>query len=136
MSYAGMSTPLEMTPEAQGLELSMLQRYIALAEARASGLAEQVQHSLELGQRNPHYSMEPGVSKLVWNRPDAEVIALGQLMGADLAKPPAAITPTQARDRKVMDPAVLEMYSQRTRAALQLTRVTTTASRKVFGYGP
>lgn len=134
MSFARMSTPLEMSPEAQGLELSMLQRYIALAEARASGLAEHVQHGLESGQRNPHYSMEPGMTKLVWRRPDAEVIALGKLMGADLAKPPAAITPTQARDRKIMDPAVLDIYSERTRAVLQLTRVNNNAARKVFGY--
>ena len=133
MTYAGMSTPLEMPAEAMGLELRMLQRYIALAEARASGLAEQVQHSLESGMSNPHFMMAAGQSKLVWNRPDAEVIALGQLLGVDLAKPPAAITPTQARTKGKLSEDVLGVYAERSRAALQLTPVSMTAARKVFG---
>lgn len=131
MTLSRMSTPVEMAPEAMGLELRMLQRYIALAEARASGLAEQIQHSIESGLGNPHFMMAPGESKLVWTKPASEIISLGKLMGVDLAKPPAAITPTQAK--KIMDPAVLSAYSERTRPSFQLVPVSVTAARKVFG---
>lgn len=130
---SGMSTPLEMSQPAMGLELRTLERYIDLAKARASGLAEQIEYGLASGQSNPFYHMAPGQSKLAWTKADSEIIALGQLLGVDLAKPPAAITPTQAKSK--MDPALLQMYSELPRAALKLTPVSTVAARKVFGKG-
>lgn len=131
MSFSRMSTPVELSPEAAGLELKALQHAIKLAEARASGLASQVEHSLASGHFNPHFAMEPGRADLSWTKPDTEIIALGALVGAELAKPPKAITPTQAKGK--IDPRILDMYSHRPSAGLVLTPITTLAARKVFG---
>lgn len=131
MDVAGMSTPVEMTADAMGLELRMLQRAQKLLEARASGLAEQLEHALASGTASPYFVLAPGESKLVWVKPAAEVLALGSLAGVDLAKPAEPVTPTQAK--KLLDPALVAMYSDRTRPALKLTPVDTVGARKVFG---
>lgn len=133
-AVAGMSVPIEMTQEAMGLELKMLQRAVALAQARASGLAEQIEHALLAGKPSPHYAMVPSVARLGWNRPDAEILALGQVLGVNLAKPAEAITPTQAN--KLLDPAVLGLYSHRPRGSLKLEPVDVAGLRKVFGGAP
>ncbi len=126
-----MSTPLEMSQEAMGLELKLLQRSIKLAEARASGLEQQIEHALTAGQYSPHFAMESTPARLTWTKPDEEILALGVLLGADLAAKPAAITPTQAG--KVLDPEVLKMYSFRPRGSLKLVPVNVANLRKVFG---
>jgi hypothetical protein len=130
MDLAGMSTPLEMPLDAAGLELRMLERAIKLAQARASGLAEQIEHALRDGQQSGHYALEPGESKLIWTKPVDEVLALGTLCGVNLAKPAAPITPTQAK--KLMDPALVALYSERTHAALQLVPINMDRVRKIF----
>lgn len=130
-AVARMSTPLEMSQEAMGLELKMLQRAVKLAEARASGLAQQIEYALASGQYSPHYAMESTPARLAWNKSDEEILALGGLLGVDLAAKPEAITPTQAKTK--LDPAVLEMYSYRPRGSLKLVPVNVAGLRKVFG---
>jgi hypothetical protein len=130
MDVAGMSTPVEMSVDAMGLELRMLERALKLMQARASGLAEQLEHALVGGASSPYYAMTPGESKLVWIKPAGEVLALGQMCGVDLAKPREPVTPTQAK--KLVDPALVALYSDRTRAALKLAPVDTVGARKVF----
>ena len=104
---------------------------LAFVNGDASGLAEQLEHALVGGASSGYYAMMPGESKLIWTKSAPEVLALGQLCGVSLAKPPEPITPTQAK--KLVDPAVLEMYSGRTRASLKLVPVDTVGTRKVFG---
>lgn len=130
-AVARMSTPLEMSQEAMGLELKMLQRAVKLAEARATGLAQQIEYALTSGQYSPHFQMESTPARLTWNKSDDEIIALGALLGADLKAKPEAITPTQAKP--MLDPAVLEMYSHRPRSSLKLVPVNVDGLRKVFG---
>lgn len=129
-AVARMSTPLEMPQEAMGLELKMLQRAIKLAEARASGLAQQIEFALTSGQYSPHFAMESTPARLSWTRPDDEILALGGLLGVDLAAKPEAITPTQAKP--LLDPALLELYSHRPRGSLKLVPVNVANLRKVF----
>lgn len=128
---AGMSTPLEMPLDAMALELRLLERAQKLLEARASGLSEQLEHALAGGASTPYYALLPGESKLVWSKPAAEVLALGQLAGVDLARPREPVTPTQAK--RLLDPALLAAYAERTRPALKLSPVDTAGARKVFG---
>lgn len=129
-TLAGMSTPIDLPPDAMGLELKMLESAIALAQARASGLAEQLEHSLARGERNRHYELSSTPGRLGWNRPDYEVLALGSLLGADLAKPAEPITPTQAM--KKIDPAMVEAFASRPAGALKLSPISTVSSRKAF----
>lgn len=133
MDVAGMSTPVEMSVDAMGLELRMLERSLKLMQARASGLAEQLEHALVSGASSPHYAMTPGESKLIWTKPAAEVLTLGQMCGVDLAKPREPVTPTQAK--KLVDPALVALYADRTRPPLKLAPVDTVGARKVFYAG-
>ena len=130
MDVAGMSMPVEMSVDAMGLELRMLERSLKLMQARASGLAEQLEHAIVGGARSPHYAMMPGESQLVWVKPAAEVLALGQMCNVDLAKPREPITPTQAK--KLVDPDLVALYADRTRPSLKLAPIDTVGARKVF----
>lgn len=124
------SAPLEMTPEAAGLELRMLLRAQARLAARISGHAEQIEHSLRTGGRNPYFQLEQTLGRLGWARPVQEILELGKLCGADLSKP-QAITPTQAK--KLIDPALVDLYSERGNAGLKLEPANNSQARKVFG---
>ncbi len=124
------STPLEMTQAARGLELKMLERAHALLEARISGLSEQVEHDVTTGGGNPHYHMVSTVGRVAWTKPPAEVIALGQMCGADLSKPDV-ITPTQAK--KLIDPALVDLYSERGAGGRKLEQLNTADTRQIFG---
>lgn len=124
------STPLEMTPEAAGLELRMLLRAQARLAARISGHSEQIEHALRMGARNPYFQLEQTLGRLGWAKPVQEILELGRLCGADLSKP-QAITPTQAK--KLIDPALVDLYSARGNAGLKLEPANNSQARKVFG---
>jgi hypothetical protein len=52
------------------------------------------------------------------------------MVGKSALKPPALITPNQARQRKVLDTRVIAAYSERPKGSLKLTPVTTKLARK------
>jgi hypothetical protein len=124
------SAPHEMSPEAAGLELRMLLRAQARLAARISGHSEQIEHVLRTGGRNPYFQLEQTLGRLGWARPVQEILELGKLCGADLSKP-QAITPTQAK--KLIDPALVDLYSERGNAGLKLEPANNSQARKVFG---
>jgi Protein of unknown function (DUF2800) len=121
----------EMTPPALGLELRLVTEALQLLEARKSGLSAQVESLLRGATVVPHWTMQPGTARAKWKVSDQEVIVVGKLMGADLTKPPEAITPTQARDRG-LNPELLAAYSFKPPAALKLAIDDGTAARRVF----
>ena len=124
------STPLEMDPAARGLELKMLESAQLLLEARISGLAEQVEHDIVTGGGNPHYHMVSTTGRVKWIKPADEIIALGQLCGADLSQPDV-VTPTQAK--KLIDPALVDAYSERGAGGRKLEQLSTANTRQIFG---
>lgn len=131
-SLAMASTPLEMSARAAGLELQMLTRAQERLDARISGLKEQVEHELTSGAPNPYWEMEDIAGKLAWKRPVAEVVALGKMCGAVLEKP-GVITPTQAGALKMIDPAVLALYTHRPPGGRKMVPFNSLKARKVFG---
>jgi hypothetical protein len=125
------SLPLELSPNAQGLELKMLKRAAKMLDARISGLEESVAANIRKGKQVSHYSLVPKVGRVTWSKPDAEVIALGSVMNVELAKP-KLITPNQAIKAGVPE-AVVKSFSHAPQTGLELVEVDDKQLRKVFG---
>lgn len=134
IDFAGAPVPFDLPPAAVGTELRMIQHAIAQLEARASGLEEQARSSMLGGVDVPWFRLESTQSREKWFKPAREVIALGQLLGLALEKPPEAITPTQARKLGLSDD-IIKAYAGRTTGEMKLVPDDGTKARKVFTVG-
>lgn len=124
---------VEMSPAAIGLELRMLHEISGLMEARRTGLEQQVESMILAGKSVPHWTMASGQSREKWrDGKDAEVIALGKMYGVDVAKPPEAITPVQAKT-KGLPADIVAAYSIRPPGARKLVIDDGSEARRVFG---
>lgn len=110
---------LELSPAALGLELRTLRTAQALLDARVTGLEAQVVATIGSGTLVPMWSLESSPGRLGWTKPAAEVIALGALMGLDLAKEPEVLTPTQAKKIGLPE-ALVNSYASRSAGACKL----------------
>lgn len=106
----GQPEPLDLPPQALGLELAYLQRAAELLKQRIAGLEEQATATLQQGTAVPgwHIKSKPGRER--W-KADTNVAALGQLYGIELTKT-EPITPTQAR-KKLPDALLLDPMTER-----------------------
>lgn len=132
---SGQAVPVELTPSALGLELRNLWRAQERLNARVSGLEAQAEALQRQGVAVPFTVMQNGRGSTVWTVPTDVVIETGRLLGHDLAKPAAAITPKQA-EAKGFPEAVLQAYARTVPGALKLCADDTTQARKVFGPQP
>lgn len=131
VDLAGAPVPFDLDAPAVGAELRMIQHAIAQLEARASGLEEQAKALMLGGADVPWFRLQASQSRERWTRPVREVLALGQMLGVDLAKPPEAITPTQARAMGL--PAELTAtYAGRGSGEMKLVPDDGHVARKVF----
>jgi len=94
---AGTAVALDLPTDAAAHEKRRLDWAIDQLKARSSGLEQQLLDAMKRGQHVPHFHVEHGAGREVWNKPAAEVLTLGQLYGVNLGKPVEPITPTQAR---------------------------------------
>lgn len=132
MDRAARAVPFDLPPHALGIELADVRKAIKALEARETGLAGQAEALLKSGTRVPFWGIESKPGNMVWSKPVAEVLALGSMLGFDLQKPVAPITPTQARDRG-LDPSLLEVFAERPAGKAKLVPQTDASARKVFG---
>lgn len=132
---AGQPQVTELTPAALGLELRNLWRAADRIKGRITGLAAQAEALHARGVPVPFTEMQPGRASTVWTLPPAEVIATASLLGVNLAKPPAAITPRQA-EAAGFAPELVAAYSKTVPGALKLAQQDTTTARHVFGQHP
>lgn len=123
---------MDLSAEQLGVEAALIDDAMELLKARKTGLEVQLDSLLRVGYRIPHWGMEPGQSKLKWKVPVEEVFAFGDMAGYELRKPADAITATQARERYKLADATVNMYAERSPAAMKLTRTDLTQARKVF----
>lgn len=131
MDISKQALSTEMNHAALGLELRLVVEALQLLEARKSGLQEQIEALMRRGQRVPHWTMVPGDAREKWRSDDLEVIAMGQMLGVNLAKPPEAITPVQAKKLGV-DASIVAAYSFRPPAALKLKLDDGKDARRIF----
>jgi hypothetical protein len=126
--------PFDLPPAAVGVELRMIQHAQMLLKARAEGLEEQARSAMLNGVDVPHFRIERAQGREKWIRPIGEVLALGSMLGLNLAQPPKAITPTQAR--KLGLPATLTTtYAGRSAGEMELVPDDGAKARKIFTQG-
>jgi hypothetical protein len=134
VDYSGTADADELDTVSAAVELRIVDEAADRLAARRTGLAVQVEAELRAGRRVPGWGLEPGRSKLDWN-PDVsvpEVASLGSLIGVDLLKPPALVTPTQAKTAGLAED-IVSGYATRRPGAMKLKPDNGTAARKVFG---
>ena len=110
----------------------MLGDAIKRLTARHSGLEEQALAQIKRGVQIPGLAVEQGVGRKQWMLPDAQVLSLGVMMGVDLAKPAAPITPTQAAAKGFPLDAMPELIDT-PRTAATLVIDDGARARRVFG---
>lgn len=115
-----------------GYELTTLKRHADLLEARITGLEEQAKYLIKRGKRVALFKMESVSSREVWTKPAEEIISLGLLLDQNLSKPPATVTPAQARKMGV-DEKILSAYTERQQGSLKLVAEKIKDSHKIFG---
>jgi hypothetical protein len=137
IDWVNRSHPGEMPLDAAGLELKFVEAALAQLEAHASGLREQVEHGITSGGHCPDWTMQPTPGRgKHWTVPADEVIALGDMLEADLRKEPDVITPSQALalfKKKGFDLSVIDEYSAPNPGSVKLTARTDTIGSRVFG---
>lgn len=135
MDYAATAMPAEMDGIALGIELRNAERMLAMLEARVEAMREQAEVALRKGETVLHHMMKAGRGAVIWSTSEAQVLALGRLLKADLSKPESPVTPTQAKDifnKSNLDAAVIDGYSRRIPGAMKLAAVDDTTAAKVF----
>lgn len=122
----------DLSPEDTAVELRYLQKAKVLLDQRLEALEAQALEQVRNGTVVPGYGIGYGRGSVKWNKPDAEVIALGDLMGIELRKPEKPITPTQAKQLNV-DEAVINSYSDKHQGSARLVTDDKTIAGRVFG---
>ena len=122
VDFAGRADPMVSTPEQIGRELALVQEFIKRLEARETGLSAMAEGLLRAGQRVPFYSLQPTEGRLKWDVPLDVVESTAKLGGKSALRPPELITPTQAKQRKILDARVIDSYSSRPAGAVKLAR--------------
>lgn len=126
------NTPNDLTPDALGNELRVLQHSQALLDARINGLEQHATTLLKKGKPVPHFSLEQTNGRQVWNIPVGKIAALAEIYGAKLLKEVEAVTPLQAIKAGVPEKAI-QKYSQRMVGGLKLVADDGKKARKTFG---
>ncbi len=91
-----MNTPFDLDSNALGNELRILHRAAKLLDARITGLEAEALANIKSGKPIPHYQIGYTQPRERWAKDDAEIIALGKVLGLEIGKPPEPITPKQA----------------------------------------
>ena len=132
LQQAAVATPTELPVEALGQELLILTRAAELLEYRITALQAEVLVGLKRGEKIPHWTVEHAPGRLEWVKGADEIIALGEIMGLQLARKPDVITPTQAK-KAGMTAEMLAVYSERKPGTAKLVPMDTKQARAAFG---
>jgi len=125
--------PVDLSPEALGVQLSIITRAAEQIKALQSGYEEQVKALQKSGVVIPGWGLESTYGNKTWSRPVGEVFALGELFGKDLRQK-KAITPNQAVKLGI-DEAVITAYSGCKRTGVKLIQDTGNKAKQIFTGG-
>lgn len=128
---SGQVMPMELPPQAVGIELRMLKRAFKKLEARITGMEAQALGLIKSGVRVPHFMAESEPGRERWTRPPEEIAEMGKLFSVDLQKR-AVVTPNQARKMGVLAD-VVDAYAERPHSAVRLKLDDGSKAAKVFG---
>lgn len=135
LQLTGTAQPEQMSPQAVGIELHLVRQAIKMLEGRETGLRAHAESAINAGLQIPYWHIERSTSRLVWkdDTPVESLAAMGDLFGYNLRKPPALVTPTQAK-KLGLDEHTVGAYAHRPPGALKLVPDDSTQLRKVFGH--
>ena len=128
------ASPLELNLDQAGRELLQIELAIDILKARKTGLESQIEFDILMkGGVSPHYTVERVKSREKWQEGKEHlVIALGEMLGVNLAAPVKALTPVQCRKLKV-DNDIIKQYSVIPIGENKLVKRNTNLSKKLFG---
>lgn len=132
---AGDAQPFDLPTAAMGTELRYLKRAAAILDARISGLEEQALARAKRGELVPGWRVAQGLGRERWKQPATEVIAVAGMLGVNVAKPPAALTPKQAV-KAGLDASVVAAMSETPRGEVTLVEDDGSRARSIFGRLP
>lgn len=132
MDVASNTRTHDLPPAALGLELRNLHRAQAILKAAIDALEEQAIGVINDRKTVPYWAKGYVQGNERWKIPAADVFALGDAFEIDLRKPPAAITPAQAR-KAGLDPALCAEISEKPTGAAKLVPSDETAAARAFG---
>lgn len=121
LDVASTQLPNDLPVPAKALQLVMLRRAGALIKAAEAGLETHLLALAQLGADVPGFTVKHSTGRLRWTLPDADVVAVGSLLGLELGKV-TAITPAQA-GRAGMPVEMIEQYTQRAGGAASLQQI-------------
>lgn len=113
-------------------EYFVLKRAEAAIKNRLGAREGNLIAKIEAGEVVPGLVMECGQGRLAWNKPVAEIIALGDALKKELRAPAAAITPTQAKQRG-LSADIVNAYSSTGGAGLKLIPAEKSFAAQAFG---
>jgi len=126
--------PSEMPIEVKGRYLAKVQQAMTMLKAIEGGLEEELEAAIRSGSSVPGYELRPGQGRVNWNKPGAEIAALGDMFGVDFRKE-AFVTPTQAKallKKNGVDESVISAYSERKSGELKLVKSDMHKLKQVF----
>jgi len=119
MQRAYTPIPVNMTGEQMGLYLRNLSAAKSLLDAHVSGLEEQIEARLRMGDRVPYWKLQKSQPRLSWDLSDREIIEMGRHLQLNLEKTPVAVTPLQAIKAGFPEEAIND-FAQRKGASTSL----------------
>lgn len=118
LDVASTQLPNDLPVPAKAVQLVMLRRAAALIKAAEAGLETHLLALAQLGADVPGFAVKHSSGRQRWTLPDADVVAVGSLLGLELGKV-TAITPAQA-GKAGMPVEMIEQYTQRAAGAASL----------------
>lgn len=133
VEFSGRADPMMQGPGDVGRELQLITTAIKRLEARETGLRALAESMIHQGKPVPFWTLQQTPGRLKWDEGATEDIAmLARLAGKSAFKAPELITPTQAKQRKILPDAIVSAYSTRPNGALKLAPDSTTKASRIF----
>jgi hypothetical protein len=123
------SLPLDVTPLALGLQLKIVKRALAQLKGLETGYTEAIGALLKSGTAVPFWSNAPSAGKEDWTAPEAEVLAMADLLNVDISKRTLR-TPKQARDLG-LPASIVQQFSKR-KSSYKLEPVNSNEVKEIF----
>ena len=129
------SAELDRLPDERlGLAIEVLRRAEEAIKFRLTGLEQRAISTIQQGGHIDGWTTEHGGAHRAWDKPVAEVFAMGDLLGIELRAEAKPITPTQAK-KKGLPVDMWSVYSYSPAGKLKLKQVSDTLAGKAFGSG-
>lgn len=127
---AGESVPVDLSDQALGRELRMLQVGAERIKARITGLEQDAFARLQRGRHVVGYALDPTYGREGWALPAEQIIAISTAMGVNVAKP-GVLTPKQA-EKAGLPPVLVKAWTVKESKGLRLVVDTGQRAAKAF----